>query len=153
MIATGSFLPLTINPLSHFSFLTARGDGGTFLRYFADACDGLISHHGPSVSICNRSKGSLLTTSRFSSVFKLHPLTPMSKPMATSPSISSTVPVKLCTNPLFGSTSNLGRSRLKKSSCAALECKKRGSCTLVAMSSCASKYLSCVSLSVKWRRS
>jgi hypothetical protein len=66
-IVAGSFRPFTMAPLTHFSFLTALGRGGASLRNLADACDGRISHQGPSVSICRCERGIARTTSMFSS--------------------------------------------------------------------------------------
>jgi len=43
-MVAGSFRPLTIEPLTNFSFLTALGRGGASFRNFADAWLGLISH-------------------------------------------------------------------------------------------------------------
>ena len=145
-IPTGSFLPLTIMPFSHFSFLTDWGNGGAAARYFIEACEFRISHQGPSVSNCSRLNGIFLTTSMFSSVFMLHPLTPISNPISTSRRISSIVPVKLCTKPLLGREPRRPWSNLSKSVLAARECKKRGSWILIARSSWASKNLSCCSL-------
>ena len=83
--------------------------------------------HGPSVSICKLSSGICLTTSMFSSVYILQPLTPTSRPNSTTRFISSTVPVKLCTRPFFGRFGSLATSSRSKSSLAARECKKSGS--------------------------
>lgn len=63
----GSFLPLTILSGCHFSFLI---DGKLVITSFAEACVGLISHHGQSVSIINLSDGIVVTAKRFSSVFR-----------------------------------------------------------------------------------
>jgi hypothetical protein len=43
-IHAGSFLPFTIIPGVHFSFLTALTSGGASVKNAADVCDGLISH-------------------------------------------------------------------------------------------------------------
>ena len=62
----GSFLPLTILSDCHFSFLTELKCVTTS---FEEACVGLISHHGQSVSIKSLSDGIVVTTNKFSSVF------------------------------------------------------------------------------------
>lgn len=109
--------------------------------------------HGPSVSICILPNGISLTTSRFSSVFKLQPLTPMSKPIARRRFISSAVPVKLCTSPFFGKLDKHLPSISSKSTLAARECRNRGSCNSTARSSWRSKYFNCCSLPVRKSRS
>ena len=43
-IVHDSLRPLTIVSASHFSFFTARGNGGAWARCAADACEGRISH-------------------------------------------------------------------------------------------------------------
>lgn len=133
-IVAGSFRPFTIDPFCHFSFFTAFGIDGASVRYFEDACDGRMSHQGPSVSICSRSSGTSLTTARFSSVFKLQPLTPMSNPSSTNPFISSALPVKLCTSPRLGNLSRRGLRIARNSSLQLRICRNRGSCSSVAMS-------------------
>ena len=138
-IETGSHRPLTMAPFSHRSFLTLLGKAGAPPLCAALACDGLISHHGPSVSICKRCSGICLTTSTFSAVFMLQPFTPIPNPMPASLSISAAVPVKLCTNPFRGNLSRCLTSRASKSSAAARECRKSGSWTRVARASCWSK--------------
>lgn len=65
-IVQGSFRPLTIWSACHFSFFT---DGKCVITSFADACVGLISHHGQSVSIMSLSDGMVVIAKRFSSVF------------------------------------------------------------------------------------
>lgn len=61
----GSFRPLTILSGCHFSFFT---EGNCVTTSLAEACVGLTSHHGQSVSITSLSDGIVVTTNRFSSV-------------------------------------------------------------------------------------
>ncbi|KAL8961242.1 MAG: hypothetical protein Q9183_005339, partial [Haloplaca sp. 2 TL-2023] len=114
-ISHGSFLPLTIHPSSHFSFFTffhfsfSPSPSCPRLKTSIPACEGRISHHGPSVSNCNLPNGTSLATSKFSLVFNEHPLTPTCHPSSTNSLISSSVPVKECTSPRFGNSPRTGR--------------------------------------------
>jgi len=70
-IATLSFLPFTMQPRTNFSFLTTLGNGGASWRYAAEACEGRISHQGPSVSRCRFESGMDLTTAMLSSAVEV----------------------------------------------------------------------------------
>lgn len=64
-IFAGSFLPFTMLPACHFSFLTV---GNVVLINLAPACVGRTSHQGQSVSSIRRSFGIFATTSRLLAV-------------------------------------------------------------------------------------
>lgn len=108
------------------------------------------------VSNINLPNGTAFTISRFSSVFKLHPLIPMNtfSPKLTSSSISSLVPVNECTTPPFPSQSSLRVRRMSmKSAWAAREWRNKGKECVRAKESWERKWVRWVGAGEKWRRS